>query len=185
METYFQPVSKHAAAHAEILAPHTLGKKVIQHTVQNGFPDLSHVKIAFFVVAESRNACNYKGVSPDFEATRMAFYTLYPGHWSHTIADLGNLKLGATVADTYAAVQTVVQELIEQHIIPIILGGSQDIIYGQYRACQRTHQYLNIVNIGDLALFHQGTKNVESIMGVYSFLYGWQYIALYNITTKI
>ncbi len=44
------------------------------------------------------------------------------------IADIGDLRLGETVSDTYSAINHIVEELLNKNIIPIIFGGTQEII---------------------------------------------------------
>jgi arginase family enzyme len=43
--------------------------------------------------------------------------------------------------------QTLVSELLKKQIIPVILGGSQDLIFAQYRGYDRREQMVNLVNI--------------------------------------
>ena len=45
------------------------------------------------------------------DAIRQQFYQLFYWHPDVTIADVGNVKQGATLTDTYAALKTVVREL--------------------------------------------------------------------------
>jgi arginase family enzyme len=46
-----------------------------------------------------------------------------------SIADLGDIPEGNSVEDTYFAVKKLVSELIKKKILPIIIGGSQDLTY--------------------------------------------------------
>jgi arginase family enzyme len=50
------------------------------------------------------------------------------------IADIGNIKTGASLSDSYAAIKTVLLELLRQHKTVVILGGSHDITLAQYYA---------------------------------------------------
>src|SRR5690606_522835 len=54
---------------------------------------------------------------------------------------------GESVEDTYYALQSVISQLLKQKVIPVILGGSQDLLYAQYRAYDRREQMVNLVNI--------------------------------------
>src|SRR5690606_32154714 len=63
--------------------------------------------------------------------------------------DLGNIKQGATVNDTYIAVADVVNELNKKKIFTIILGGSQDITYANYLAYEKLEQTVNLAVIDD------------------------------------
>src|SRR5690606_28943345 len=75
------------------------------------------------------------------------FYSLYQGAYTVKIADLGNIKAGEKVSDTYVAVKMVVSELIKNNILPVILGGGQDITYAQYMAYEALEQQVDLVVI--------------------------------------
>jgi len=62
---------------------------------------------------------------------------LYQLHYWHSdikIADIGNIEPGATIADSYAAIKTVLIELLQLKKTVIILGGSHDVTLAQYYA---------------------------------------------------
>ena len=60
----------------------------------------------------------------------------------HTIvADLGDINKGESVEDTYFALKTTLAILINKQIIPIIIGGSQDLTYANYRAYDDYNSY--------------------------------------------
>lgn len=63
------------------------------------------------------------------------------------IADIGNFIPGHTIEDTYFALGSLVTELIQKNIFPIIIGGSQDLTYGHYRAYENLEQVINIVGV--------------------------------------
>lgn len=124
----------------------TLGAAILVHTEENGIPDLEGIQVAIIGVLEDRLSENSSGkVELDF--IRKAFYALFPGNWHTKVADLGNIYPGETVEDTYFAVQKIVSELIKKDIIPIVIGGSQDLVYAQYRAYDNLDQMVNLVNI--------------------------------------
>ena len=110
-------------------------------------PDLEGVKMAIIGVLESRNSVDYIGEDFQFLEIRKAFYSLFPGNWIHEIADLGDIQKGESVEDTYFALIQVVSSLIKANIIPIIIGGSQDLTYANYRAYDKISSMINVVNI--------------------------------------
>ena len=110
-------------------------------------PDLEGVKMAIVGVLESRNSVDYIGEDFQFLEIRKAFYSLFPGNWIHEIADLGDIQKGESVEDTYFALIQVVSSLIKANIIPIIIGGSQDLTYANYRAYDKISSMINVVNI--------------------------------------
>lgn len=115
----------------------------------NDFPDLEDGKfdIAIIGVLEDRNATNNQGCALGPDYIREKFYSLFQGSYNLKLADLGNIKAGNTVSDTYFAVKTVVAELIKKNIFPIILGGGQDLTYAQYLAYESLEQKVDVVVI--------------------------------------
>ena len=147
MIEFLSPVSKSIIAHREVLPSGVLGKQIQIHSKEGEVPDLKDVKFAILGIKENRNDVDYIGTAVSFEAFRKELYSLNPGNWSHNIADLGNIENGETVEDTYFAVKTVVGALLEKKIIPLILGGGQDVAYAQYRAYDHTGKMVNLVNV--------------------------------------
>lgn len=118
----------------------------IQRFTADGFPNLDDVKIAILGIGESRNSIDNEGCSNAPDSVRAHFYRL-SAIAGVSIADIGNLRLGQTPNDTYHAVQYVCSVLLENHIIPVIIGGSQDLTYANYLAYQKLQQTVNLVCI--------------------------------------
>lgn len=147
MQEFFSPIDKTVLAHREILPDHVLGKQIAIHSKRNGFPEVDDCKFAILGVKECRKSSDFTGKFPNFNSIRKAFYSLYAGNWDYSIADLGDIEAGDTVEDTYFAVQTIIRELLQNKIIPIVLGGSQDLVYPIYRAYDDFGKMVNYVNI--------------------------------------
>ncbi|HBP44481.1 MAG TPA: arginase [Flavobacteriales bacterium] len=99
-------------------------------------PQLEGARVALFGVMDGRKSGDNEGCSEGPAQIRDALYRLTPhANWQTTI-DLGDLRPGATETDTAAAVQSVVAELTQQGIIPIVLGGGQDLTTALYLALQ-------------------------------------------------
>ncbi|EDM44978.1 formiminoglutamase-related protein [unidentified eubacterium SCB49] len=147
MKEYLTPVSTSVIAHREVLPVGTLGKQIELHSEAGVLPAVTKAKFAIFGIRENRNDINYNGDSVNFESFRKALYSLYPGNWAGKIIDLGDIDKGDTLSDTYFAVKQVTEELLLKKVIPIILGGSQDMAYVQYRAYDAIGKMVNYVNI--------------------------------------
>jgi len=122
-----------------------LGSKVVFHTKEQ-FPDLNKISIAVIGVVENRGAENPTTVV-DLSAIRKELYSMYPGNWDASIADLGDILAGNSTNDTYFALRKVAAHLIKNRIIPIVIGGSQDLTYALYRAYDELEQMVNLVSI--------------------------------------
>ncbi|WP_425077310.1 formimidoylglutamase [Psychroserpens sp. S379A] len=156
---FLSPVSDAVLAHNELLSEQALGKKIKVHSSQQGIPDLDGVSLAIIGVKENRNDVNYMGEALNFDAIRTSLYALFPGNWHTSIADLGDIPAGSSVEDTYYAVRTIISVLIEKKVIPIIIGGSQDLTYANYRAYDTMAPMVNIVNVD--SNFDLGDASVE------------------------
>ena len=131
---FLSPVSDLVLAHNELLSPQAMGRKIKIHSEQHGIPDLEDVNIAIIGVLENRNDVNYIGEEFQLDEIRKSFYGLFPERWNTTIADLGDINKGESVEDTYFALKTAISILVKKNVIPIILGGTQDLTYANYRA---------------------------------------------------
>ena len=144
---FLSPVSDAVLAHGELLSAQALGRKLRIHSLQHGIPELDDVDIAIIGVLENRNDTHYIGEAFHLNEIRKSFYALFPGSWNTVIADLGDINKGESVEDTYFALKTAVNILVKKNIIPIILGGSQDLTYANYRAYDNLIPMVNIVNV--------------------------------------
>ena len=159
---FLSPVSDLVLAHNELLSQQALGRKLRIHSKQNGLPDLDDVNIALIGVLENRNDHNYIGEEFQLNEIRKAFYSLFPGSWNTIIADLGDINKGESVEDTYFALKTTLAILIEKKIIPIIIGGTQDLTYANYRAYDALIPMVNIVNVDCKFDLGDSTKPIKN-----------------------
>lgn len=152
---FLEPVEQEVTDVIETLSSQHLGKKISFHTSKE-FPNLDQVKLAFFGIYESRGAHDQ---TIDLIHFRKEFYTLFPGNWEVSMADLGNLLPGRDLSDTYYAVIELVSTLLKIGIHPIIIGGSQDLTYPIYRSFDTLDQMVNLVGID--AKFDFGKDEVK------------------------
>lgn len=153
---FLQPISASVEEYIATLSNQTLGKKVVFHT-QTDFPVLDNVAIAIFTVNE------FRGSEKDdndfsFDYFRKQFYSLFPGNWNASIVDLGAIEAGASIEDTYFVVKRLVAELIKKRIIPVVIGGSQDLTYPMYRAYDNLDQMVNLVSVDNQFDFSKENK---------------------------
>ena len=78
---------------------------------------------------------------------RKAFYQLF-NHWPQLkVVDLGNVKLGKELNDTYFAFNQVLTELLKNKIVPIVIGAGQDLTYTMYQVYEPTGKLINIAAV--------------------------------------
>ncbi len=73
---------------------------------------------------------------------RKQLYNLYCWHNEIKICDLGIVKNGNSLQDSYAALQIVLGELLAAHKTVIIIGNSHDVTLGQYSVYQKNKQLI-------------------------------------------
>lgn len=122
-----------------------LASKVVFHS-ENEFPDVKKVDLAIIGVLDNRGKQN-QIKTINLSHFRRKLYSLFPGNWKLTIADFGDILPGETISDTNFALQQVVSELIKSNVIPIVIGGSQDLTYALYRAYDTLEQMVNLVAV--------------------------------------
>jgi arginase family enzyme len=103
---------------------------------EDELPDLTEIDIVFIGAGEGRGGAEFSSGTETPDAIRKQLYQLHYWHQDVKIADIGNVRTGATLADSYAAVKTVIAELIRLNKTVVILGGSHDITLAQYFAYQ-------------------------------------------------
>ncbi|MFY7988978.1 MAG: formimidoylglutamase [Flavobacterium sp.] len=153
---FLQPISTSVEEFVATLSNQTLGKKVVFHT-QTDFPVLDNVAIAIITVNEFRGS-EKDNDDFSFDNFRKQFYSLFPGNWNTSIVDLGSIEAGASKEDTYFVVKSLVAELIKKSIVPIVIGGSQDLTYPMYRAYDNLDQMVNIVSVDNQFDFSKENK---------------------------
>jgi arginase family enzyme len=142
---FLSPVEESIVQFVAELSSQHLGSKVAFHT-EKEFPDTAQIKIAIIGVLENRGD-NKAYEEVDLTAIRKELYSLFPGNWQTSIADLGDILPGNSLEDTFFALQKVASKLIRNGIIPIVIGGTQDLTYPLYRAYDALEQMVNLVAI--------------------------------------
>jgi len=138
LSIYFQPV--------EETVGFGLGAHAAIHTDGN-FPELKEKGVALIYVPEYRNGeTSNHGLTN--QAFRKYFYELNPAEsWKFSIYDLGALSPGSSIEDTYFAVRQVVAELVKGNILPIVVGGSQDLTFAMYQGFEELEQMINVMSV--------------------------------------
>lgn len=124
--------------------------RVIKVYDEEGFPDLDEADLVFIGCGEQRGNGHHLSYSAAPDAIRKQFYSLFFWHSDIRLADIGNLRKGADLADTYAALRTVINELINEKKTVIVLGGSHDLTLAQYYAYEDNKSVIEVTNVDAL-----------------------------------
>jgi arginase family enzyme len=84
---------------------------------------------------------------------------MFPGNWDASIADLGTIS--GEILDSYFALRKVASNLIKK-IIPIVIGGSQDLTFALYRSFDELEQMVNLVSIDSKLIL--GKKMMDCLL---------------------
>lgn len=95
------------------------------------------------------NAGSAYSNAPD--AIREELYKMYYWHSGIKIADLGNIRQGATLNDTRAALLAVLQDIHAAGKIAVILGGSHDLTLQQYEVFKKAQQ-MAVASVADMLI---------------------------------
>ncbi|MFM8587109.1 MAG: arginase family protein [Bacteroidota bacterium] len=114
---------------------------------QDAFPDLTHADIIIASCDELRGDGQLGSASAETDAVRKELYSLYYWHKQIKLADIGKIKIGMHVSDTYAAIKTVAKEIIQQNKIFLLIGGSHDLSLAVYEAYREMNKIIEVTGI--------------------------------------
>jgi hypothetical protein len=148
LSIYFNPVETHFCN----THPENLSSSINKYVTT--FPEIESGSIALMFVPEFRNLDHTLYLEDQPNQIREELYNLFPKkHWHTKIYDLGTILPGSTVKDTFYALEQVISELVKFGIIPIIIGGSQDLTLAQFDAYKNLEQLVNLVSIDSMPDF--------------------------------
>ena len=139
------------------------GKSIQKY--EESFPNLEDESerphIAIIGIEEGRSSINNNGTQKAANVVRRHLYDLYEGDYKTKIVDLGNIQAGASIKDTYIAVKLVMEELMKMNILPILIGGGQDLTYAQYTAYESLEQRVEVAIVD--SRFDLDQENAENM----------------------
>ena len=145
LEDFLSPIDLEDIVDGLQFNPNQWGSKLRIHQ-EDDMPDLMGMQIALIGVEEDRNRDDASiGCQAAPNAVRRQLYQLYNWEKNFKIVDLGNIRSGKTRKDTCFAVRRLVRYLLDDNIIPVLIGGTHDISYGQFLGHGGTDNMVNVV----------------------------------------
>lgn len=142
---YFNPVSLDRPAFEEyLLHQQSLCRHIDIHTPDQ-MPDGKY-SIALIGLVDDRGSFSSE-VSAAADAIRSQLYLLNSFPKKPKIVDLGNLKMGPALSDTYYAIRDICLDLISQDVLPVFFGGTQDATFGMYLAFENLKKKYRLTTI--------------------------------------
>lgn len=109
-------------------------------------PDLEGKHLALIGLLETRGSLSQSsGYEEAADEVRKQLYNLQRGMGGYRIVDLGNLRNGPTLEDTYLRLKEVCAYLLDIEMVPILIGGTHDLVIGQYRAYESQEKMINLM----------------------------------------
>ena len=124
------------------------------------FPDLGNIDIVIAGINEFRGA-EVESKKNAADAVRKKFYQFHYWHKDISLADIGNIKTGASLADSYSAIAIVFKELLQMNKTVILLGGSHDNTLGQYYSYKSLNKIIDATVI-DATIDLQSESSLHS-----------------------
>ncbi|MDC0584135.1 arginase family protein [Bacteroidales bacterium] len=162
---FFDPVALNKPNESFYPEDYYLCKNIFIHTENNPIKNLENYDVVIFGVKEDRSA-EFNGLDEAPDEIRQKLYLLRNISSDQKIIDLGNLKLGNTVQDTYYGIQEVIIELNNFPLNIVVLGGSNDMNIGVLKAYQKLNKKTKLVSIDSNIDISRNNKIVNS----YSYL---------------
>ncbi len=146
LNDYFDPVSLERPRFHFVPEEHSFSRNISIHTPDRPIRDLDRHQLALVGIPQDGNAL-IKGSAEAPDRVRGMLYQLRMINDNIQVYDLGNLKITERVSDTYYALRDITLELMERDIVPLFIGGSQDLSFGAFLALEKrtgTHQVLTV-----------------------------------------
>jgi arginase family enzyme len=143
---FLEPVPIHTIANEQSFAETNIGGLIDMYVSEGALPEIENADLVIIGCNDMRGAgihCNHSSAN----AIRETFYPLFYWHIEVKLADLGNVKICATLADSYAALKTVVKEMIAAGKKVVVIGGSHDQTIGLYQAYAETETIIEAVSV--------------------------------------
>jgi len=158
---YFTPVGLERPDFEYLDNSKSFSHHISVHTPDRPVRDLDQHQVALLGVPEDRNAF-IKGSSHAPDAVRSHLYQLVMPARGLAVYDLGNLKMGEQVNDTYFALRDVVTELWERGITALVLGGSQDLGRGVFMALEKQEGMHHVLSVDSMLDFSESGAPLHS-----------------------
>lgn len=147
LSTYFEQLNLDALGISKGQFYTNLGERTSFYTETEGFPSLEGITLAVIgVCADSGSPAN-RGCKKGPDVIRHYLYDLALPVENVKLVDLGNIVEGDNPEELHYKVIEVMYKLLERNITVIILGGSQDITFCNYKAYEVLGRVVNISSI--------------------------------------
>lgn len=143
LQIFFQPLEEEIYENNN--DPSSFGSSISYFGEQ--LPDYRGANIAIVGLPDNHQNPDHTNASREI---RKKLYRLKKGSGTYRIVDLGNLNNGIDVTESHNRLREVCSALINKNILPIIIGGTHDYTFGQYRAYEQMDKLVSMLNVDAL-----------------------------------
>lgn len=147
ISVFFKPSNRDTISEGYVYQTNQLGKTIKKFEDPENFPNLDACLIAIIGVKEGRGSKYNESCDNGPDVIRKHLYKLWGLGNLFQIVDLGNIEPGHTIEDTYYALSSTIEYLVKLNILPVIIGGGQDLTFANYKGYQNLEQLVNLVSI--------------------------------------
>ncbi len=161
LNDYFNPVSLEKPEFIPVQERYSFSRYVGIHTPSLPVRNISSYDIAIVGVPEDKNAViPGSALAPD--RVRSKLYQLTSINKKTRVIDLGNIKITGNISDTYYALKDVTLELRNNNVLPVFIGGSQDLTFGINLAFEKIRKTFTLGIIDGRIDYGLREKNITS-----------------------
>lgn len=176
------PLIRHNHAHNSFLA----------HINYYGetFPELKGIQIAIVGMTEARGREENESIADASNIIRKKLYALKKGQSHYKVADLGNLRPGVDLQETYLRIRTLGEYLMKRQILPVYIGGTHDLDYGQYLSYEGMKKLVSMLTVdAKIDMEDEGFPNVVHSQNIIlhqpNFLFNYCQLAYQSFLTDL
>jgi formiminoglutamase len=184
LEIYFDPI---AETITEAKYPHNSFFSHINYYGET-FPDLNGIQIAIIGLTDGRGIKDNRSIEDAATEVRQKLYQLKRGQGHYKVADLGNLRKGVDLKETYLRIQLIGEHLMKKQILPVYIGGSHDLDFGQYLSYEGMKKLVSMLTVdAKIDMEDEGVPNdihsQDIILHQPNFLFNYTQLAYQSFLT--
>jgi arginase family enzyme len=161
LNQYFDPVCLDRPEISHIRGAAGFSHNIYVNTGNEPIGDISGFSAVFIGVPDDRASMNEGSAhAPDTIRKSLYSFSRLPGKMK--IADLGNLRPGTDFEDTLAGLRDVLMQLVEQDILPVILGGTSALIPAIEKCLSALKQPWSLVSVDSRLDFTAEKREADS-----------------------
>ena len=140
IQSYFNPVSLPLYFDKDRWETTQIGRNIDTY-LEGQFPEVRYSEVAIFNVPEYEGSKN-TALENDCKIREI----LYSFHYDNLprVADLGVMQLMPSRKESFQVIQKVCEALLQEGIIPIVIGGGYDVSYAIYKAYAAMDKYITL-----------------------------------------